>query len=254
MSAVLRMRPENKIDECFLVELQGTFELSKEELKARNGDNRQGLELGLFRVKEDLKKAEIQMGSNTLIGKIEHLPKPMLIVRKTGRKEYLLRPPGGKEVLVGDLTTAASGAGTSTAIRPSVLPGGSSGNPNEGTGDVVMQTSATAAAAASSTSQFAASFQQIKNHEDVGGKKVEFGNFGVSNPTAADNAISNVAKPLAKNLQIRQPSNIDCVSEILEVEAVIRKKAIFNTRPSIYVPPELVVPDKDWHMKKGKKK
>lgn len=149
--ALLRLKPSN-LDECLLIEVQGKFELVSEEAKKRNGEMK-GVRIGSFKVSADQQSAEIKMGGNTLNGKIESLKKPLVIVRKTGRKERVF----------------GSRSGSDLPAAPKIV------------------------------SQFA--------HNKV---------------------ISQCAKVT------------DFSPEILEIEAVIRKKAIFTKRPAIHVPPELI--------------
>lgn len=112
MSAVLRMRAGN-LDECFLVEVQGKFELTPQHIR-ENGDDRKGVEIGSLTVAEDRKTASIHMGGNTLTGKLETLKKPFLVVKKTGRKEAVLQgaPPsdGGAASSVGSAASPEGAA------------------------------------------------------------------------------------------------------------------------------------------------
>ncbi|CAD7961652.1 unnamed protein product [Amoebophrya sp. A25] len=201
MSAILQMRPENKVDECFLVEVRGTFELTREQLELRGGDNRQGLQLGKFRIKEG-NNVELEMGSNMLVGTVEKLKKPLLIVKKTGQKRNCLRPPKSSR------SEQQSG---SAAVDGKVAP--------------------------ARTSQFAATGSL--------GAPGFGGGFGGSN-TAFGAGFGGFGE------KMEEIFSGDTRSEILEVEAVIRRKAIFTKRPSIFVPPELV--EKPVDISKRKKK
>mmetsp|Transcript_1938 Transcript_1938/g.4460 ORF Transcript_1938/g.4460 Transcript_1938/m.4460 type:complete len:196 (-) Transcript_1938:80-667(-) len=195
MSAILQMRPDNKVDECFLVEIQGTFELTQEQIRLRGGDYRQGMHLGTFRVKSG-DEVEIEMGSNTLQGKIEKLKKPLVIVKKTGDRKHFLRAGEAAK----DQADAAEGRGAEAA--------GEAGKAK------AAGTSTSTAAAATTVGQFGTLLGAGTRGSDGFGK-------------------------------------LDFKSEVLEVEAVIRRKAVFTKRPSIHVPPELV--QKPVLLKKKKK-
>jgi len=61
-------------------------------------------------------------------------------------------------------------------------------------------------------------------------------------------------KPLAlvKKTRRKRPLGSNKESVVCEVQGVCRRKALFTTRPSIHIPPELVKPVKE--VKKGKRK
>ena len=146
--AVCRWDASKGLEECFLIEIQGGLAVEKQ------CRTRAGLTIGDFSVSPDQKTAELAMGNNTLKGKVEALKKPLVLFRKTGRREK----------------------GTLVGCRPQNAQNGGGAGPQNG----------------------------------------------------------------EKELQV------------LEVEAVIRRKAIFTKRPSIHVPQHLV--QKPAVTKKTKKK
>jgi len=105
--SAVRLQPR-RLDESILVEVQGEFQLTREYMAVR-GANRGYIKIGDLSVKihmgpdgkETKATAKIEMGDNTLEGKIETLKKPLLVIRKIHQQDSLVGTPAhttGREI------------------------------------------------------------------------------------------------------------------------------------------------------------
>lgn len=237
------------------MEMQGSLERvgsnpSTDEPEAV--DDRRGLRIGQLAL--DGGKASIKIGNNTLQGKVETLKKPLVMLRKTHKVLPFSSLHGVKNI------------NSSTSSAADV----SSSSPNEEDINMISTTSTTTSPEGENaktptlrevatrpnvglqckfTDARAVNFEDVLDRVKGLGKKADSTAQNMQDiymcTTNQETSLKRV-----KNAASKKPLG----SQVMIVEAVIRRKCIFTTRPAIRVPAELVkhIVQKDGGKKKKK--
>ena len=193
-------------EDFMLLEMQGQFQLTEEHLANTGGNkNRAGVAIGDFQIKFDdkgvPKTAEIELGTNTLVGKVEYLKNPILLTRKTTAKYYTIPAQKREAQAVVDAAAAAKEAESESA---DAVKNSENGPPLKRRRQVLqgtpMQVSSTEVPPESEADENAGAFKFMKI----------------------------------------PPKNPIFPCGVLEVYAIIRYKVIFSSRPIIHVPQHLI--------------